>query len=287
MASEKNDAQPLTFVPLQGLTTPSFEGATLVIASVTIGNVPQLAVDLLLASSSSAPVGRLRAPALLPFAGISEDGKRVLTAAELYISDRVVILQHHAPPACGRASEHATGVMAWACSARFAEVLILCSANAAGRRDAQLRGAVRGMARVVRGSHAPTSAMCAQRALDGGALPLEGVDADGVWRDDEAYPDGDAGGIAFLPLARPASFVRAALDGAAHNGLPATLLLAFAHEGENSADAAALAARAAHAAKLPLRDGAEGETAPPDVLMRRFTAPKSWTAMAPPPRGLY
>lgn len=290
MTATGSDVPALKFIPHAPQSLPSFKGATLLVASVTIGNVPQLAVDLLLSSTPAKSMGRLQAPALLPFAGVSEDGARILTGAEVYLASDVALLQHHAPPARGRASEHARGVIGWAQNAGFTQVLILSSANAAGRRDAQLRDASeRTRARIVRGSYKPEQATCADRALAGGGTLLEGVDERGVWRDAE-YPDGAADGIAFLPLVRPASFVRAALDAAADARIPTTLLLAFAHEGENSADAAALAARAAHAASIPVNGAPavdDSNHPQPDVLLRCFTAPKSWYALAPPPAGLY
>ena len=53
-------------------SVPEFKGSTLIIPSVSIGNVPQLAVDLLIATLKVPLVGYMSSPYLVPCAGTRE-----------------------------------------------------------------------------------------------------------------------------------------------------------------------------------------------------------------------
>lgn len=272
---------PSAFIPDAGRSLSDLAGRRLLIACVTIGNVPQLAADLLLSSGGGATrLGRLRSPALLPFAGLSASGE-ITTGAEIHLlPGGSAVLQHRSPPARGRASEHAAFIASFAAGAGVSEVILLASANAAGRQDAHLSrqgGPFAGVRFALAAGVRPTAADAATAA---GIKPLEGCDADGVWQ--EAGAD-----IPFLPLARPSGFVRAAFDGLSGK-VPAMLALMFAHEGENSADAAALACVGAHVAGVDV--GGKGKVAEEGGLgrfMGCFEVPESWGAVAPPPPGLY
>lgn len=55
---------------------PEFKGSTLVIPSVSIGNVPQLAVDLIIATLNVPLVGYMTSPYLVPCAGTREDSSQ-------------------------------------------------------------------------------------------------------------------------------------------------------------------------------------------------------------------
>ncbi len=254
----------------------SFDGSVLLVASVTVGNVPQMAVDLLLTSCKATHVGRLRAPALLPFVGCDESGSLV-TAAELYRLDSsserpTYVLQQRSPPSRGRAAEHANALTKWASAVGFVELVVLASANAAGRKVRQMFGS---NARCVRGAWAPEKAGVAD-AYD--APTLEGCDENGVWVDSDDAP-------AFLPLRRKESFVRAALDMTLETKLVCSLLLVFAHEGDNTNDAAWFAALVVRAASLNVVGAPVNATS--EAVVHCFVPPESWAALAPPPPGLY
>lgn len=51
---------------------PEFKGSTLVLPSISIGNVPQLAIDLLITTLTVPLVGYLTSPYLVPCAGTVE-----------------------------------------------------------------------------------------------------------------------------------------------------------------------------------------------------------------------
>src|SRR5579859_7951884 len=52
--------------------TPEFKSSTLILPSISIGNVPQLAIDLLITTLKLPLVGYLTSPYLLPCAGTLE-----------------------------------------------------------------------------------------------------------------------------------------------------------------------------------------------------------------------
>lgn len=265
------------FVPSDDKST-SFDGAVLLVASVTVGNVPQMAVDLLLTSCKATPVGRLHAPALLPFVGVDESSGRLTTAAELYRLDTAdserptYVLQQRSPPSRGRAAEHARALTKWAHGVGVTELVVLASANAAGRKDGQMYGS---NSRVIRGAWLPENAKVATMC---DAQPLEGCDGNGVWCDSEDAP-------AFLPLRRKESFVRTVIDVTLELKLVCSVLLVFAHEGDNTSDAAWFAALVVRAAKLNVVGAPNNASS--EAVVRCFVPPEAWAALAPPPPGLY
>lgn len=292
---------------------------TLLLPAVTVGNVGQLAVDLLLTSVQCRHIGRLRAPSLLPLAGSPPappaHKARIITPMEVYaITDpapaqaaarTVYLVQQRTPPARGRAGEHARSVADWARAAGCREIVLLGSANAAGRREAQLREAADG-ARLARGLRiaATTPAlapeMLGERAR--GAMAwrvMEGVGSDprGWTPDcDEAVEEDRVSGTgavaAFSPLVRRGGFVRTLLETCEKLDVALTVLMLFVHEGDNTQDACVLASAVASLLTLPLAEtGANGK---PEELedplvgyITRWRIPPSWQQASAPPLGLY
>ncbi|XP_058059948.1 proteasome assembly chaperone 2 [Anopheles bellator] len=80
-----------------------FTGYSFIIPSVSVGNVPQLAVDLIVETLQLEPIGQLWHPALIPIVAAAafdhEPTGSVTTAAELYVSEskRFLVLQLRAP----------------------------------------------------------------------------------------------------------------------------------------------------------------------------------------------
>ncbi|XP_050070969.1 proteasome assembly chaperone 2 [Anopheles maculipalpis] len=76
---------------------------TFIVPSVSVGNVPQLAVDAVIETLRLEPIGMLWSPALIPIVGAPAfdhtSNDTLTTTAELYISqtDRVLVLQIRAP----------------------------------------------------------------------------------------------------------------------------------------------------------------------------------------------
>lgn len=80
---------------LVNLTKPAdFKGYTLIIPSVSVGNVPQLTVDLLISTYDMEKVGILWHPAIIPSVGgdpYGSDPREISTAAELYTNSKLKI----------------------------------------------------------------------------------------------------------------------------------------------------------------------------------------------------
>lgn len=292
----------IEFAPVDGNRASIFDSKDLLIASVTVGNVPQMAVDLLIsACTTTRLVGRLRCSALLPFVGLDDTGRNLITPAEIFrlsctdSDEDIYVLQHRSPASRGRAAEYADLLTEWCSAMKFRQVLLLVSTNAAGRRDGQLTynsSAVsfQQKTRLIFGTHAAKSATIGINAMKYSKF-LEGADDNGVWNTETAKDDSIP---IFLPLQRPNSFVRRFLDNCnTKHSLPISVLITFAHEGDNSFDAAYFAAVVAHATRIEIKDsnalnGTEKDDArAPEQLMKCFVPPNAWIAMAPPPPGLY
>ncbi|XP_053659208.1 proteasome assembly chaperone 2 [Anopheles marshallii] len=81
-----------------------FTGYSFIVPSVSVGNVPQLAVDAVIETLQLEPIGLLWSPALIPIVGApafehTNNDNTVTTTAELYISKagKLLVLQIRAP----------------------------------------------------------------------------------------------------------------------------------------------------------------------------------------------
>ncbi|XP_049533940.1 proteasome assembly chaperone 2 [Anopheles darlingi] len=111
-----------------------FTGYTLIVPSVSVGNVPQLAVDVIIETLKLDPVGQLWHPALIPVIGAPafehEPADFVSTSAELYLSEEkhLAVLQLRAP-LVGNAQQRAflEQLADFVRDRHFTEVLLLAS----------------------------------------------------------------------------------------------------------------------------------------------------------------
>ncbi|ETS65210.1 hypothetical protein PaG_00277 [Moesziomyces aphidis] len=131
------------YTPLASVL-PSFEGATLLIPAVSIGSVPQLAVDLLLHSADLglAKVGRIDPSFCFPFAGPSDArdaaADDITTALEVFANEAgLVVIQQRAPVYKSRGTEYITALTKWISQAGFKQTLWISSIDAAARTDAE------------------------------------------------------------------------------------------------------------------------------------------------------
>lgn len=116
-----------------------------------IGNTGQLAMDLLLLHLQANPVATLESINVLPVAGAdalatSKAGEQGLLCTSLQLfraqcgQDTVMLLQQRGPVATGRHAAFAGEFAHWVREASFAEVLLLSSADASWRTDAEIEG---------------------------------------------------------------------------------------------------------------------------------------------------
>ncbi|XP_053681262.1 proteasome assembly chaperone 2 [Anopheles nili] len=110
-----------------------FTGYCFIVPSVSVGNVPQLAVDALVETLQLEPIGQLWHPALIPIVGpaafehASQDP--ITTAAELYVAEdkKLLVLQIRAPLVGPLRQAFLNELGEFARDRKFAHVLLLSS----------------------------------------------------------------------------------------------------------------------------------------------------------------
>lgn len=129
--------------------TTDIEGSTLIIPSISIGNVPQLAIDLLIHTYNFVKIGNLDSIYLYPFSSpidtapdpeIVERTKGVSGALEVYYNDKlkVSIIQQRSPILPSFTSTYINEVIIpFLAGGKFSEVLILDSSDAGLLEDFQ------------------------------------------------------------------------------------------------------------------------------------------------------
>ena len=141
----------MEFAPPSGADRPSFEGKTLLLPGVGIGNIGQLAIDLLVCSATRArALGALWHDAVEPVVGYEDCAPgapppgapppALRRTLELFaLGEACVALQLRAPTAPGRAAAFAAALAAWARAERFGAVVVVSGASADARGDELLR----------------------------------------------------------------------------------------------------------------------------------------------------
>ncbi|SPO30084.1 related to ADD66 - protein involved in 20S proteasome assembly [Ustilago trichophora] len=131
------------FIPIdESKATPSLQGTTLIIPAVSIGSVPQLAVDLLLhhAELKLVKVGRLDPSFCFPFVGPCDtcsDQKDLTTALEVFSNGSLTVIQQRSPVYKSHEITYISRLLSWISSFNFSETLWLTSIDAAARTDAE------------------------------------------------------------------------------------------------------------------------------------------------------
>ncbi|XP_062561070.1 proteasome assembly chaperone 2 [Armigeres subalbatus] len=112
-----------------------FSGYTLLVPSVSVGNVAQLATDLLIETLKLEKIGLLWHPALIPIVGppaYDHDKDQTTTTAELYVSEKhkLLVLQIRAPLVGALQSEFLDKLTDFIRDRQLVEVIILSSSFA-------------------------------------------------------------------------------------------------------------------------------------------------------------
>lgn len=233
----------------------------------------QLAADLLIATLGLEPCGTMLSPTALPAVGLGATGgsgggddddegrERLSTELELFCpapssssspsspsssspssGGGWILLQQRAPDALGSSHAAARALGAWAKTSGISRILVLASVDAADRGDAALDPASpfpsgpKTLAFVASGGGALGEWTAAAESRGAGPLP---PDEEGQGRAASHETGLPPRGERRLP---PWPLLAAAKSGAAP---PTLALLSYATEGDNAADAVALAAAAA------------------------------------------
>eukprot|EP00048_Salpingoeca_helianthica_P016891 m.234696 g.234696 ORF g.234696 m.234696 type:complete len:238 (+) comp19725_c0_seq1:41-754(+) len=228
-------------------------GGKLLVALDSVGNVAQLAGDVLVQSLQLKRVGYFSHPSLLAYAAADPNGPGFLASMELYANaDRTLFLvQQRAPVEPHGREQFRADLVTWLAGTKSERIVLLAGVDATQRIDCQLHGTP--MRRL-----AATAPDARTQAVFPALEP----------RDDPTVP----GGI-FVP---GGGLARSLLAAAQQAGLPVELLSCFAYRGENTSAAMQFAAA--------LCEGL-GLLAPGQTL----TPPEAWRLLfgSPPDPSLY
>ncbi|KAI1317269.1 Proteasome assembly chaperone 2 [Mortierella claussenii] len=159
-----------TFIPTPGFDASHFKGTTLILPSVSIGNVPQLATDLLLATLDLDRVGCIEDENVIPVLGPADQvhrpslqtassssssvsqqhstgskqgsqGTGLSMAVEVFQSKdkHWTIIQQRSPTVHHRSHHYTDNLVQFIKESQFEKVVLLASADGARRIDIQLR----------------------------------------------------------------------------------------------------------------------------------------------------
>jgi len=128
-----------------GVVLPDLSGFTLLLPSVSVGNVGQLAIDVVLATLKPTLVTQILHPSLIPCVGADplNVGSPILTTAmQLYIhpESKLVVFQIRSGLLPGKGGAFLTDLLEWAKEVKITRLVCLTSSHAHERSDVQLRG---------------------------------------------------------------------------------------------------------------------------------------------------
>ncbi|KAF4073564.1 hypothetical protein AMELA_G00244680 [Ameiurus melas] len=129
-----------------GERAPSFKGFTLITPAVSVGNVGQLAADLIISTLDMERVGHFHTDCLIPMAGNNpyggggEDAALLSTNAEVYCRGdlQLAVLQIRTPILPTKTGSFRKTLLSWIKTSGFSRTVLLSSCHAHHRDDRQL-----------------------------------------------------------------------------------------------------------------------------------------------------
>ncbi|XP_064835497.1 proteasome assembly chaperone 2 isoform X4 [Oncorhynchus masou masou] len=129
-------------------TPTSFKDFTLIMPVISVGNVGQLAVDLIVSTLNMCRVGYIHTDCLIPMAGnnpyatFAENANDLSTNAEVYSSPelRLAVLQIRTPIIQTKSKKFCKLMVSWIKASGFSRTVVLSSSHAYQRDDQQLLG---------------------------------------------------------------------------------------------------------------------------------------------------
>ncbi|XP_074644976.1 proteasome assembly chaperone 2-like [Tubulanus polymorphus] len=127
----------------------SWKDKTLIIPAVSVGNVGQLAVDVIISTLNAKRIGYIYTNCILPVVGndpyaskVTDSSCLLMTACEVFEDEQndLVIMQQRAPFAKGKSQEYREWLLNWIKDIGFKDVIILTSCHSHMRIDQQLFG---------------------------------------------------------------------------------------------------------------------------------------------------
>ncbi|XP_031722363.1 proteasome assembly chaperone 2 [Anarrhichthys ocellatus] len=210
---------------------PSFKDFTLVLPAVAVGNVGQLAVDLIVSTLNMSRVGYIHTDCLIPMTGnnpytiCKDDAEQLHTPAEVYTAAelKMAVLQIRAPIIQTKSKKFRQLLVSWIKASGFSRTVVLSSSHAYQRDDQQLKGT-------------PLRYLVTPALLKVSAVALEELG----WREMErvaALPgltDADTDPRLYVP---GGGITKGLYVDSCAEDLPLAVLLLFCSEGDNIPDA--------------------------------------------------
>ena len=133
------------FVGAADVEPSNFNGYTLIFPAVSVGQVGQLAVDLLLENVNPTPqkIGYIYHDSLLPMIGRDPSrNNTICTSLEVFVSheQQLVIMQQRAPFVKGRVPRFRSALMKWIRHVGIKQVVVLSSCSAHICQDVHMSG---------------------------------------------------------------------------------------------------------------------------------------------------
>ncbi|KFP33594.1 Proteasome assembly chaperone 2 [Colius striatus] len=222
------------FVPCdrgEGSASSDFKGFTLLMPAVSVGNVGQLAIDLVISTLDMTKVGYFYTDCLVPMVGnnpyatAEENSVELSINAEVYSlpSKKLVVLQIRSPFIKNKYRPFCQTLLSWVKSSKCARVVVLSSSHAYQRNDEQLLGTP------LRYLLTPDL----EKAVGGVMQELN-------WKEMEkvaAYPGINDREVLHIP---GGGITKLLFTESCSNGIQMAVLLKFCSEGDNIPDAFAL-----------------------------------------------
>lgn len=125
-----------------------WEGYTLILPSISVGNVGQLTTDLLISTLSCNSVGYLHDESIIPLCGNDAYGNTgvaqgsLVTSTEVYKckEKQLIIVQQRSPLVKGKQKDFRKKLLTWVKECKFEKVILLCSTYSHERIDSQISG---------------------------------------------------------------------------------------------------------------------------------------------------
>ncbi|CAL1284389.1 unnamed protein product [Larinioides sclopetarius] len=108
------------------------ENYTLILPSISVGNVGQLAIDLLLNNLNVKNVAHIHHPSFLPLVGpdpFDPNCTKLTTSCQLYICEekKIALIQHRSPLILRKVPEYRTFLISFIKEHKFKRTVLLCS----------------------------------------------------------------------------------------------------------------------------------------------------------------
>ncbi|ORX83859.1 proteasome assembly chaperone 2 [Basidiobolus meristosporus CBS 931.73] len=133
-----------TFQPLEKFAFSQLHGSTLLLPSVSIGNVPQLTLDLLISTLGLQKVGFLDDACVHQIAGSNAFGQSTGITVSLEVfqtkDQQWTLVQQRAPAFKKKWHQFARNLVEFIKAAQFKQVILLSGFDSFGRTEVQLQG---------------------------------------------------------------------------------------------------------------------------------------------------